>query len=100
MRRAGGPIAEEGQNPHALREPKKNNLEQAIGHEIRILRKALGLTVSEIATATGLSVGMLSKIENGNTSPSLTTLQALAGPSACPSQHSSSGFEEQRGAVS
>ena len=61
-----------------MREPKKNNLEQAIGHEIRILRKALGLTVSEIAAATGLSVGMLSKIENGNISPSLTTLQTLA----------------------
>ena len=68
----------EGQNPHAVREPKENNLEQAIGHEVRTLRKALGLTVSDIAGATGLSVGMLSKIENGNISPSLTTLQTLA----------------------
>ena len=70
--------SEQGQNPHAVREPKENNLEQAIGREVRTLRKALGLTVSDIAGATGLSVGMLSKIENGNTSPSLTTLQALA----------------------
>jgi transcriptional regulator with XRE-family HTH domain len=99
MTRAGGPKAEEGQNPHALREPKKNNLEQAIGHEIRILRKALGLTVSEIATATGLSVGMLSKIENGNTSPSLTTLQALARALGVPVSTLFQRFEEQRGAV-
>ena len=70
--------SERGQNPHAVREPKENNLEQAIGHEVRTLRKALGLTVSDIAGATGLSVGMLSKIENGNISPSLTTLQTLA----------------------
>ena len=82
-----------------MREPRKNNLEQAIGHEIRILRKALGLTVSEIATATGLSVGMLSKIENGNISPSLTTLQALARALGVPVSTLFQRFEEQRGAV-
>jgi ribosome-binding protein aMBF1 (putative translation factor) len=34
----------------------------------------LGITVTDLAAATGVSVGMLSKIENGNISPSLTTL--------------------------
>ncbi len=65
------------QDPHRVREPRENNLEMAIGHEVRTYRKALGITVTDLANATGISVGMLSKIENGNISPSLTTLQAL-----------------------
>ena len=36
------------------------------------------MTVAELSKRTGLSIGMLSKIENGNTSPSLTTLQSLS----------------------
>ncbi len=53
-------------------------LEVAIGREVKALRTKLGLTVVDLATATGLSHGMLSKIENGATSPSLTTLQSLS----------------------
>lgn len=66
------------QDPHAVREPKENNLEMAIGHEVRAYRKKLGITVTDLAAATGISLGMLSKIENGNISPSLTTLQSLS----------------------
>ena len=67
------------QNPHAVRDDARdNNLERAIGHEVRTLRKKLGITGADLASATGISLGMLSKIENGNTSPSLTTLQSLA----------------------
>ncbi len=66
------------QDPHAVREPRANNLEMAIGHEVRTFRKKLGITVADLSQATGMSVGMLSKIENGNISPSLTTLQALS----------------------
>lgn len=91
--------AEAGQDPHAIREPKENNLEQAIGHEVRSLRKRLGLTVTDIAAATGISVGMLSKIENGNISPSLTTLQALSRALGVPVTGFFRRFEEQRGAV-
>ena len=36
------------------------------------------MTVADLAASTGLSIGMLSKIENGNTSASLNTLQTLA----------------------
>ena len=72
------------QNPHAIREPRENNLELAIGHEVRTLRKKLGLTVSDLANATGISSGMLSKIENGNISPSLASLQALSGALSIP----------------
>ena len=54
------------------------SLESTIGAEVRALRKSLGLTVAELASATAISTGMLSKIENGAISASLATLQALA----------------------
>lgn len=87
------------QDPHAIKEPKENNLEQAIGREVREFRKALGITVADLATATGLSVGMLSKIENGAISPSLTTLQAVARALGVPITDLFKRFEEPRNAV-
>ena len=86
------------QNPHAIREPRENNLELAIGHEVRTLRKKLGLTVADLASATGISSGMLSKIENGNISPSLASLQALSGALGIPLTALFRGFEERRSA--
>ena len=53
-------------------------LESEIGAEVRRLRKSFDLTVSELGVASGISTGMLSKIENGSISPSLSTLSALA----------------------
>ncbi|MEQ8335255.1 helix-turn-helix domain-containing protein [Nisaea sp.] len=87
------------QDPHAVKEPKENNLEQAIGREVREFRKALGITVADLATATGLSIGMLSKIENGAISPSLTTLQAVARALGVPITDLFKRFEEPRNAV-
>ena len=66
----------------------RRTVEEAVGTRVRALRKRLDMTVAELAKQAGLSVGMLSKIENGATSPSLATLQALA--DAC----------EKKGAVS
>ena len=87
------------QDPHALRDPRENNLEIAIGHEVRAFRKKLGITGSNLASATGISLGMLSKIENGNTSPSLTTLQALARALGVPVTAFFRRFEDARTAV-
>ena len=53
-----------------------NQLEIAIGQQVRAFRKQLHMTVAEVASQAGLSPGMLSKIENGLTSPSLATLKA------------------------
>lgn len=53
-------------------------IEASIGAEVRRLRKSLDLTVSGLAATSGMSAGMLSKIENGGISPSLATLDALA----------------------
>jgi DNA-binding XRE family transcriptional regulator/mannose-6-phosphate isomerase-like protein (cupin superfamily) len=86
------------QDPHAVREPRANNLEMAIGHEVRTYRKKLGITVADLAAATGMSVGMLSKIENGNISPSLTTLQALSKALGTPITAFFKGFEEPKSA--
>ena len=49
-----------------------------VGAQIRTLRQALGMTLAELSAAAQISTGMLSKIENGQTSPSLATLQAIA----------------------
>ncbi|KAA3502084.1 XRE family transcriptional regulator [Rhizobium rhizogenes] len=87
------------QDPHAVREPRGNNLEMAIGHEVRTYRKKLGITVTDLASATGVSVGMLSKIENGNISPSLTTLQTLSKALGVPITAFFRGFEEPRSAT-
>lgn len=87
------------QDPHAVREPRANNLEMAIGHEVRTYRKKLGITVADLAAATGMSVGMLSKIENGNISPSLTTLQALSKALGMPITAFFRGFEEPKSAT-
>ena len=87
------------QDPHAVREPKENNLEMAIGHEVRAYRKKLGITVTDLAAATGISLGMLSKIENGNISPSLTTLQSLSRALGVPLTAFFRGYEEPRNAV-
>ncbi len=54
------------------------NLEISIGRRMRLLRQRLQLTATDLANQAVLSPGMLSKIENGGTSPSLSTLRSLA----------------------
>lgn len=66
------------EKPEPQLSPQKNKLEIAIGREIRFFRKKMDLTIAELAKLAGLSTGMLSKIENGNASPSLATLQSLS----------------------
>jgi transcriptional regulator with XRE-family HTH domain len=88
------------QDPHSTREtPREKDLELAIGREVRAFRRQQEITVAELSASTGLSIGMLSKIENGNTSPSLTTLQTLANALSVPMTAFFRGFEETRMAV-
>lgn len=86
------------QDPHAIREPRANTLESAIGYEVRSHRKTLGITVADLAAATGMSLGMLSKIENGNISPSLGTLQLISKALGIPITALFRGYEEPRSA--
>lgn len=88
------------QDPHSVRSGEREKvLEVAIGREVRAFRKQQNITVADLAQLTGLSIGMLSKIENGNTSPSLTTLQALADALSVPLTSFFRQFEERREAV-
>ncbi len=57
---------------------KDTMLQMAIGRQVRKFRMAKNLTVSDLSKASGVSVAMVSKIENGQTSPSLSTLQRIA----------------------
>lgn len=52
--------------------------EAAIAHNVRQLRQQLGLSVADMAGRVGISKAMMSKIENAQTSPSLSTLALLA----------------------
>ena len=87
------------QNPHAGGRVTDDKLEVALGREVRSLRKHQSITIAELATTTGLSTGMLSKIENGMTSPSLTTLQSIANALRVPITAFFRGFEESRDAM-
>lgn len=87
------------QDPHALRDSSERNLEVAIGRSVRELRKRQRMTGADLAAQTGLSVGMLSKIENGVISSSLGTLQALANALRVPLIQLFQGYEEPRGAM-
>ncbi|MET9832264.1 XRE family transcriptional regulator [Streptomyces sp. NPDC006385] len=53
-------------------------LEVVIGRQVREYRTAAGLSIAETAARVGISKAMLSKIENAQTSCSLTTLGRLA----------------------
>jgi transcriptional regulator with XRE-family HTH domain len=84
------------QDPHRIRDISERNLEAAIGREVRTFRRQQGLTVADLAQITGLSIGMLSKIENGITSPSLTTLQVLSHAFSVPVTAFFKSYEERR----
>ncbi len=86
------------QDPHASGSPAGKMLEEAIGREVKLFREKLGLTISELAKAAGMSAGMLSKIENGATSPSLSSLQALGRALQVPVTALFRRFEEIRDA--
>ena len=87
------------QDPHAVQDDLEQRLELAIGHAVREARKRLGITISELSDASGLSVGMISKIENGSTSASLATLQILSEALGVPISSFFKRFEETRAAV-
>ncbi|HKJ64710.1 MAG TPA: cupin domain-containing protein [Desulfopila sp.] len=56
----------------------KFTIEAAIGQRIRRIRNQKRLKLSELAEATNLSKGLLSKIENGKVSSPVSTLALIA----------------------
>jgi transcriptional regulator with XRE-family HTH domain len=53
-------------------------IEQQIAIKIRLLRQSSGLTLEELSRRTGLSKGLLSKVENNKTCPPIATLVKIA----------------------
>lgn len=80
-------------------EPKLGSLEAAIGQQVREFRRRLQLTVVDLGKLAGVSRGMVSKIENGMTSPSLATLSSLARALNVPVTSLFRKYEEQRDAT-
>jgi DNA-binding XRE family transcriptional regulator len=75
------------------------HLMQALGAQVKAMRQSLSITASEVAQVAGLSVAMLSKIENGQTAPSLGTLQALAAALNVPITALFTKFDQKRDAT-
>ena len=87
------------QDPHRLKGEREKILELAIGREVRANRRQQNITVADLAQMTGISIGMVSKIENGNTSPSLSTLQTLSNALGVTLTSFFRRFEESRSAI-
>jgi transcriptional regulator with XRE-family HTH domain len=49
-----------------------------LGQQLRALRKAQGLSLEQLAESSGLSIGNLSQIERGVSSPSIRSLKRLS----------------------
>ncbi len=60
------------------------SLDALVGLSVKGARTTAGLTLVELAARSGVSVAMISKIERGQVSASLGTLNALAGAMGVP----------------
>lgn len=82
-----------GSNAPLISERK---LEKALGAHIRGLRRQKDLSIAGLAEAAAISGGMLSKIETGQISASLGTLQSIASALGVPMSSLFSEFEDRR----
>ena len=57
---------------------KQVSTEIQVGHKIREVRNRKGLSLRALADRSGLNINTLSLVENGKSSPSVSTLQQLA----------------------
>lgn len=69
MRAAGGSVSGREHDAEALE----------LGSKIRALRHRAGLTLEALARAAGVSPSLVSQVERGLASPSITTLRRIAG---------------------
>lgn len=75
---------------------------QKLGQRIRDLRSKAGMTLTELAKATGVSIGTLSQLERGLVSPTVRTVYTVANALGVmpawlidPSQNTSKSVESQ-----
>ncbi len=97
MGRTSQPNKQPGTPGHEGLTPEE--VSRVIGDRVRDLRLDLGFTMERLAEESGLSLGMLSKIEHGQTSPSLSTLTSLANATGVPFTAFFRGLDEEHDAV-
>jgi transcriptional regulator with XRE-family HTH domain len=101
-RQSKPPLAEAGRDPADYRTGSNaphegvRSLERALGAKIRVIRREKDLSVLDLSNASNISAGMLSKIENGQISPSLSTLQSIASALNVPLSLLFAASEERR----
>jgi DNA-binding XRE family transcriptional regulator len=66
--------------PDAVARWEAFNAHYAMAHEVRELRKQHKLTQKQLAAASGICQGEISRIERGQINPTATTLAALLAP--------------------
>ena len=58
--------------------PKKKNDDTLLGQDIRALRKSRGLSLTDMATKAGCSVGYISEVERGGRTVSIKHLRGIS----------------------
>jgi transcriptional regulator with XRE-family HTH domain len=66
-------------HPYGHNQDMKTNSSENIGDKVKKARKAKKLTLVQLAEKTGLSIGYLSNLERGLSSPTLDNLQSVCG---------------------
>lgn len=79
--------------------PLEDALEKVIAQRVREFRSALGWSVAHLATRSGLSKSMLSKIENAKASASLSTLARLSSALNVPVTAFFRGLDEEHDVI-
>ena len=79
--------------------PLEATLGALIARRVKEARLRQGVPIRQLSERTGISKGMLSKIENNLVSPSLTTIARLASSLDVPVTSFFRGFDEERDAV-
>ena len=72
---------------------------RVVGSRVREFRRSLNMTMSAFAAAAEISLGMLSKIEHGQSAPSLSTLVRLAATAQVPVTALFRGLDEEHDLV-
>ena len=66
------------QGPKAAAELSETEEVAALGQQIRALRQSKAVTLAQLAERTGLSIGHLSQVERGLSTPTIRQLQAIS----------------------
>jgi transcriptional regulator with XRE-family HTH domain len=78
QRKRGGPAAPGAPSPALVDKPRDPLHPLVIGARVKALREASALSLRDLAQRSGVSAPMLSQVERGETSPTLTVAARIA----------------------